>query len=153
MTTQLSCHLSAPRHRVYAALLDPADVARWRYPSGMTCEIHRFEPVEGGRLRVSLTYESADRVGKSTGRTDTYHGRFVQLVPDELVIEVDEFETDDVGLRGEMTMTIRLADADGGGTMLLATHEGLPAGISEADNEAGWREALSRLATLLNEAR
>ncbi len=47
-----------------------------------------------------------------------------------------------------MTITITLADADGG-TNLVAVHEGLPAGVSPADNEAGWREALARLAALV----
>ena len=70
-------------------------------------------------------------------------------MPDQLVVEVDEFETDDPSLAGEMTMTVRLADADGGGTLLTALHEGLPAGVSAADNEAGWREALDRLALLV----
>jgi uncharacterized protein YndB with AHSA1/START domain len=95
-----------------------------------------------------LTYEAPDRAGKTVGRTDTYHGRFVTLVPNELVVEVDEFETDEPALRGEMTMTIRLADVDGG-TKLVAAHEGLPEGISPADNEAGWQEALARLAALV----
>jgi hypothetical protein len=36
----------------------------------------------------SLTYEEPDRAGKSHGRTDTYRGRFVALVPGELVNEV-----------------------------------------------------------------
>jgi hypothetical protein len=34
--------------------------------------------------------------------TDTFHGRFVELVPDERVVVV-EFETADPALRGEMT--------------------------------------------------
>ena len=38
---------------------------------------------------------------------------------------------------GEMTITITLADADGG-THLFGVHEGLPSGVSTADNETGW---------------
>jgi uncharacterized protein YndB with AHSA1/START domain len=130
---------------VYAALLDPA---RWRFPAGMTCEVHELDAREGGTVRVSLTYEAPDRTGKTSGRTDTYHGRFVELVPDERVVEVDEFETSDPALRGEMTSTIELRDADGG-TELVAVHEGLPPGVAPADNEAGWRESLDRLAALV----
>jgi uncharacterized protein YndB with AHSA1/START domain len=140
--------ISAPRERVYAALVDPAAVARWRVPAGMTSEIHEFDAREGGAVRVSLTYDAPDRSGKTVGRTDTYRGRFVRLVPNELVVEVDEFEAEDPALRGEMTMTIRLSDVDGG-TELDATHEGLPEGVSPADNEMGWREALARLAALV----
>jgi hypothetical protein len=63
-----------------------------------------------------------------------------------------EFETTDPELRGEMTITISLADADGG-TDLLAVHDGIPRGLSTADNEAGWREALAKLAALVEAGR
>jgi uncharacterized protein YndB with AHSA1/START domain len=149
---QMQRFINAPRERVYDALIDPAAVAHWRVPAGMTCHVHEFEPREGGIVRVSLTYEAPDRTGKTQGATDTYRGRFVRLVPNELVVEVDEFETDDPALRGEMTMTFTLADADGG-TELVAVHEGLPKGVSPADNEAGWSEALARLTALVESAR
>jgi uncharacterized protein YndB with AHSA1/START domain len=146
--TRISAIIEAPRQRVYDALLDPAAVARWKVPAGMRCEVHEFDAREGGELRVSLTYDAPDRTGKTHGRTDTYRGRFVTLVPGEVVVEVDEFETDDPALRGEMTITIRLADAPSG-TELVAVHDGLPDGVSPADNELGWREALARLAALV----
>jgi hypothetical protein len=60
---------------------------------------------------------------------------------------VVEFETTDPALRGEMTIAISLADADGG-TDVLAVHDGLPRGLSTVDNEVGWREALAKLAAL-----
>jgi uncharacterized protein YndB with AHSA1/START domain len=147
-TLQMRRIIQAPRTRVYEALVDPARVARWRFPAGMTCVVHEFDAREGGRVHVSLTYEAADRVGKSEARTDTYRGRFVQLVPDELVVEADEFETDDPDFMGEMTMTIRLGDANGA-TELFATHEGVPRGVAPEDNEVGWDEALRRLAQLV----
>lgn len=62
---------------------------------------------------------------------------------------MDEFETDDPDLRGAMTITIVLGDAPGGGTELAAVHEGVPPGVSAADNEAGWQSALARLAALV----
>ena len=46
-------------------------------------------------------------------------------------------------------MTFRLADANGGGTDLTAEHDGLPDGLSPADNQTGWRESLARLAALV----
>src|SRR5712664_19741 len=74
--------------------------------------------------------------------------RFVKLVPNEQVVEVVEFEATDPALLGEMTITIALADADGG-TDLLAVHDGLPRGVPAADNEAGWRSSLAKLAALV----
>ena len=149
-STRIGRHLDAPRARVFRALVDADSVARWRVPTGMTSVVHEWDGREGGALRVSLTYDAPSRSGKTTAHTDTYRGRFVKLVPDELVVEVDEFETDDPSLQGEMTMTITLAEADGG-TDLVAVHEGLPAGVAAADNEAGWREALTRLEALVEE--
>ena len=62
------------------------------------------------------------------------------LVPDERVVEVDEFESEDPALLGEMTITVTLVDADGG-TNLLAVHEGLPRGVSPLDNETAGHTA------------
>jgi uncharacterized protein YndB with AHSA1/START domain len=147
-STRVRRLIDAPREQVYDALVDPAAVSQWKVPEGMTCEVHEFEPREGGSIRISLTYEAADRAGKTEGRTDSYRGRFVTLVPGERVVEVDEFETDDPTLQGPMTSTVTLADADGG-TELVAVHDGLPPGLSPAANDAGWREALARLAALV----
>jgi uncharacterized protein YndB with AHSA1/START domain len=137
--------LRADRAAVYRALTDPALIARWRFPDGMTSVI---EPQDDGGFRVTLTYESPDAQGKTSARSDTYRGRFTRLVPDELVVEVDEFETTDPLFAGEMTMTITLREQDGK-TELTAVHEGVPAGVSPEDNELGWRMALDRLAALV----
>jgi len=147
-STRVSRHMHASRARVYHALLDSGAVAKWKVPKGMTCQVHEFDAREGGSIRISLTYDKPTGAGKTTAHTDTYHGRFVKLVTNERVVEVDEFETDDPALRGEMTITITLTDADGG-TNLFAVHEGLPPGVSSADNEIGWRMALEKLAALV----
>jgi uncharacterized protein YndB with AHSA1/START domain len=147
-STRVIRHVNAPRARVYSALLDANAIAKWKVPDGMTLHVHAFEGREGGTFRISLTYEAPTGAGKTTARTDTYHGRFVKLVPDEQVVEVDEFETEDPALQGEMTITITLRDVDGG-TEVVGVHEGLPRGVSLADNEAGWRMALDRLAALV----
>jgi len=138
---------------VYRALIDARAVASWKVPDGMVCHVHVFDAREGGALRISLTYGSPAAAGKTDARTDTYHGRFLRLVPNELVVEADEFETADPALAGEMTITIRLADDGAGGTELEAFHEGLPPGVAPADNEMGWRQSLARLAALVEDAR
>ena len=117
-------------------------------PTGMTGHVHAFDAREGGSFRISLTYDAPTGTGKTTAHTDTYHGRFVKLVTNKRVVELVEFETTDPALRGEMTITIALADADGG-TDVLAVHDGLPRGVPTADNEAGWRSSLANLAALV----
>ena len=155
-STKHQRRIRAPRAAVYRVLLDPDAIVRWKVPDGMTAEVHQFEAREGGRIRVSLTYEAADQKGKTSAHTDTYHGRFERLVPNESIVEVDEFETDDPAMQGAMTIRITLTDApvdvDNGiatATELVAVHENLPPGIALADNELGWRMALDKLARLL----
>jgi len=147
-STRLSQHVNAPPADVYRALLDAGAVATWMVPRGMTSHVHEFESLEGGSFRISLTYDTPTGTGKTTAHTDTYHGRFVKLMPNEQVVEVMEFETDDPALRGEMTITFTLMEADGG-TDVIGVHENLPPGVSPADNEMGWRMSLEKLARLV----
>jgi len=65
-----------------------------------------------------------------------------------LLVEAVEFEAADPALRGEMTITITLGDADGG-TDIVAVHDGLPPVLSAADNELGWQLSLGKLAALV----
>src|SRR5438552_4460323 len=134
-STSVRRRVNAPRASVYRALLDPRAVATWMVPTGMASHVHAFDARQGGAFRISLTYDSPTGTGKTTAHTDTYHGRFVKLVTNEQVVEVVEFETADPAMRGEMTITIALADADGG-TDVLAVHDRLPRGVPTADNEA-----------------
>ena len=147
-STRISRRVNAPRAIVYRALLDARAVAKWMVPTGMTSHVHAFDPREGGSLRISLTYDAPTGTGKTTGHTYTYHGRFVKLVTNEQVVEVVEFETANPALRGEMTITYTLADADGG-TDVLVVYDGLPRGVPAADNETGTRIALAKLAALV----
>jgi uncharacterized protein YndB with AHSA1/START domain len=147
-STRVSAHVNAPRPAVYQALVDADAVAKWRVPEGMTGHVHEFDAREGGSFRISLSYDAPCMTGKSAPRTDTYHGHFARLVPDEQVVEVLEFETADPALGGTMTMTTTLTDADGG-TDVLVVHEGIPDSVPTADNETGTRMALANLASLV----
>ena len=146
--TQIKQVIHAPRAEVYRALLDPKAIETWRVPEGMRCKVHQFEAVEGGRFRVSLTYEEETGAGKTTAHTDTYHGHFAELVPDTKIVESIEFETTNPQLQGVMTITTELRDKDGG-TEVVASHAGLPPGVSPEDNETGWKMSMEKLAALL----
>lgn len=147
-STELSRHVNAPRAAVYRALIDADAVAHWRVPAGMTSQVHEFDAREGGRFRVSLTYDAPSETGKSASHTDTYHGHFAKLVPDEQVVEVLAFESADPALRTTMTMTTTLTDADGG-TEVRMLHEGIPDVVPADQNETGTRMALENLARLV----
>jgi uncharacterized protein YndB with AHSA1/START domain len=150
-STRISLHVNAPPASVYRAFLDAGAVATWMVPDGMSSHIHVFDAHEGGSFRISLTYDAPTGTGKTTAQTDTFHGRFVKLIPNEQVVEAVEFETADPAMRGEMTITITLTEANGG-TDLRAVHDNLPPGLSPADNETGWRMSLGKLVALVEAA-
>ena len=145
-TTELRLHLAAPPEAVYAALTDPRAVSEWMHPDDM--EVHAFDARVGGPIHVSLTYADPTRAGKSSARTDSYRGRFTELVPFERVAQTLAFDTADPAMRGEMTIRFRLIPTPEG-TELTARHEDVPPGIAPADNDLGWRMSFDRLRRLL----
>jgi uncharacterized protein YndB with AHSA1/START domain len=147
-TTRLTRHIRAPRALVYRALIDAEAAQQWMVPDAMKSHIHSFDAREGGTFRISLTYDMPTTAGKTSAQTDSFHGRFVKLVPDTEVVQVVEFETDDPAMKGEMTITYMLADAEDG-TDLIGVHENLPPGLSPVDNELGWSMSIEKLAKLV----
>lgn len=86
--------------------------------------------------------------GKTTEDTDTFHGRFVQLVPPERVVWVVEFESEQASMSGKMRVTWESADA-ADGTDVTVVCEDIPRGIRPEDNEAGSASSLQKLARLV----
>lgn len=150
-TTRVSRLVHAPRHAVYAALLDPIRIAQWLPPQGMRGIVHAFEPREGGRLHMSLVYEdsAAGPGGKTTEDTDTFQGRVVELRPEERVVWLVEFVSGQPGMSGEMRVAWLLEDAPEG-TRVTSLCENIPPGIRPEDNEAGSASTLAQLARLLD---
>lgn len=147
-STKVSRIIKATRKVIYRALTDPQALAEWRVPDDMTGTMHEFDARPGGAYRMSLTYADSARHGKTTAATDTFQGRFAELVPDKRVVELIDFESDDRGFAGTMRLTTSLADA-AGGTEVTMLHEGLPAGVRAEDNELGTRMSLAKLARLV----
>ncbi|MBC7814776.1 MAG: SRPBCC family protein [Burkholderiales bacterium] len=149
-STRVSQIIKAPREVVYRAFLEPDAVASWLPPDGMTGHVHTFEPREGGKFRLSLTYKNpAESLGgKSSADTDTVEGTFAELLPNEKIVWVSEFESDQPEFAGEMKITWSLADADGR-TEVTALCEDIPTGIRLEDNEMGSKSSLQNLAAFI----
>jgi uncharacterized protein YndB with AHSA1/START domain len=149
-STRVSKTIKAPRTAVYQACLDPDALASWRVPDNMTGHMHVFDAREGGTFRMSLTYKDPQQSpgGKTTEGTDTFQGRFAELVPNEKIVEVIEFESQDPRFAGEMKMTTSFTDTDEG-TEITVLCDGIPAGVRPEDNEVGTKQALQKLATLI----
>ncbi|MDM9628087.1 SRPBCC family protein [Rhizobium sp. S152] len=144
-STTVSKMIRAPREAVYAAFLDPWAVSKWLPPGSMRGIVHDFEPHEGGRFSMSLVYADADAQGKTSADADTFEGRFSRLVPDELVVWATEFQSDDPGFAGEMTVSSVLKTVPGG-TVVTMTCENIPSGIRLEDNEVGCSITLEQMA-------
>jgi len=149
-TTSVSRTINAPRKAVYQAFLDPVSLASWLPPETMTGKVHQFEPWVGGKLRMSLVYQDPQQSpsGKTSEDTDTFEGRFVELVPDEKVVWAVTFDSQDPGFAGEMRITWNLADA-AEATEVTVRCENIPQGVRPEDNEMGSRSSLRNLAALL----
>lgn len=130
--------------RVFAALVDPEALIAWLPPVGMTGRFERFDPRPGGSYRLVLTYADPGS-GKTTAGTDVVEARFVDIVPDERVVQAADFVSDDPDFAGTMTMTWQLS-AEDGGTRVSIRAEHVPPGISAEDHAAGLASSLANLA-------
>ncbi|HEX4167244.1 MAG TPA: SRPBCC family protein [Bryobacteraceae bacterium] len=148
--TQVSKIVRASREIIYEACLSAEKLALWRAPENMKAYVHVFDGREGGSYRMSLTYTDPKNTtgGKTSEYTDTFQGKFTELVPYEKIVELIQFESPEPTFGGEMRMTTTLVDVREG-TEVTVLCENLPAGIRPEDNELGCRSSLRNLARLV----
>ena len=139
----------ASARAIYRAFLDAESVASWRAPKGMTAKVFEFDARPGGGYRMAFVYEKPEAGrGKSTEDADIFTGRFIELVPDEKIVEAVQFESADPAFAGTMTITTLLS-AVRNGTKVTFVAEHVPPGISAADHKLGMDSSLKNLANLL----
>ena len=146
-STRTSRVIKASRQALYQAFTDPAALADWQTPGGMTAKIHSFDGRVGGGYQMSLFYPPSEqgRPGKTAAREDRYSARFVELAPPSRIVEAITFDSPDPTFAGEMTMVVTLEESDGG-TEVTILFENIPPGIRPEDNDAGTRSSLEKLA-------
>jgi uncharacterized protein YndB with AHSA1/START domain len=138
-TVTLHRILKAPPERVYRAFVTPAAVAKWLSPRGFTCTVHEQDARQGGAFRMTFT-------NFSTGRSHSFGGEYLELVPGQRLRYVDRF--DDPNLPGEMIATITLDEVPSG-TQIHIIQEGIPDVIPVDACYLGWQESLVQLADLV----
>jgi uncharacterized protein YndB with AHSA1/START domain len=149
-STIVSMLIKAPRSKIYRVFIEPRLLARWQAPDKMSCQVYHFEASEGGTFRISLTYldPANSQAGKTSEGTDTYNGRFLELVPDEKIVQSVRFESESAEFAGKMRITTSLADEDGR-TRIAMLCENISRGIRREDNELGCWQSLKKLASLV----
>ncbi|RAV13876.1 ATPase [Mycolicibacterium sp. GF69] len=141
--------VKAPLSRVFEALVDPAALVEWLPPAGMRGRFDHFDARPGGSYRMVLTYvDPPAGGGKTDADSDVVEGRFVEIVPDERVVQISEFNSGEPSFGGSMTMTWSVTRVDGG-TRVDIRADGVPPGISAADHVDGMNSSLMNLAAYL----
>lgn len=131
--------LKAPPERIYRAFLDPDAMAKFLPPHGFTGRVLEMDARVGGVYRMQFT-------NFSNGQTHAFGGKYLELVPNEKIVNTDLF--DDPNLTGQMITTISLK-AVSCGTELTAVQEGIPEAIPVEMCYLGWQETLALLAQLV----
>jgi uncharacterized protein YndB with AHSA1/START domain len=138
-TIRLHRVLTAPPEKVYRAFLDPEALVKWLPPHGFTARVHHLDTRVGGAHKMSFT-------NFSTGRSQSFGGTYLELVPHERIRYTDAF--DDPDLPGEMTTTVTLRKVTVG-TDLEIVQEGIPVAIPPEACYLGWQESLLLLTRLV----
>ena len=138
-TVRLLRVFTAPAERIYRAFLDPAANAKWLPPDGFTCTVHELDAREGGKFRMTFT-------NFSSGGSHSFGGTYLELVPNERIVNDDRF--DDPNLPGTMTTTVTLRTVSCG-TEVTIVQEGIPDMIPVEQCYLGWQESLTLLERLV----
>ena len=145
-TDSASRMIRADAPTLYRAFVDRDALLAWLPPQGMRATFHSFDARVGGGYRMSLHYEKPPSGGgKSTADTDVVDVEFVELVPNQRVVQRITFESKDPSFADVMTMTWSLAPTEGG-TEVRVVAENVPSGISKEDHDEGLRSSLDKLA-------
>lgn len=138
-TVRLHRVLRAPPERIYRAYLDPDAMAKFLPPYGFTGRVLEMDARVGGIYRMQFT-------NFGNGQTHAFGGKYLELVPNEKIVNTDIF--DDPNLPGQMITTVTLK-AVACGTEITAVQEGIPAMIPVEMCYLGWQETLAQLAQLV----
>ncbi|MDB5022573.1 MAG: ATPase [Mucilaginibacter sp.] len=61
-STRVSGITNVPRNAVYGAFVDRDITVRWMHPDNRSAHVHVFEPYEGGKFTISLTYHNGNMI-------------------------------------------------------------------------------------------
>src|SRR5438034_5921276 len=84
-TVRLHRVLAARPEKVYRAFLEADALTKWLPPNGFACTVHHLEPKVGGTFKMSFR-------NFTTGKSHTFGGEYVELVPGERLRYTDKFD-------------------------------------------------------------
>jgi uncharacterized protein YndB with AHSA1/START domain len=129
----------ASRDKVWRALTDPKEIAKWYAPGTMTTTIHRFDARTGGSFELDMI--------EANGTPHRVYGKFIEVLPGHRLVQTWNWEDFPID-KGESLITIELHDVPGG-TELTLTHEKLTNAASVKAHIEGWTDGLEKLGRIL----
>lgn len=146
-TTKNSRDIKATQEEIYNAFIDPAALEFFQAPGDMTAKVHYFDLRVGGGYQMSLYYpENETKMkGKTTGKEDKFTARFVEIIPNEKIVEAIQFDTSNADFAEEMMMEVTFKPIEFG-TRVTFLFKNIPDGVKPEDNEAGTISTLEKLA-------
>ena len=145
-----SRHVAASAEAIYRAFMSGEDYRTWLPPGGMTATVDLYEPRAGGAYRVTLAYDASVRGvrGKTSPRADVTRGHFLELVPNQRIVQSAVFESDDPRFAGTMKITWTFEQMPKGTRVTVAATD-VPDGIDKNDHQAGLAASLANLAAFV----
>ncbi len=138
-TISLHRVFKASPEKVYRAFLDADALAKWLPPYGFTCKVHHLDAKVNGTYKMSFT-------NFSTGKSHSFGGKYLELVPGELIRYSDQF--DDPNLPGEMITIVKIKQVSCGADVNIV-QEGVPDAIPPELCYLGWQESIDQLVKIV----
>jgi uncharacterized protein YndB with AHSA1/START domain len=142
LVLELKCVLGAPRERIFRALTEPAELAKWWGPHGFTTPEIEID------LRVSGVYRFA--MQPPTG--DLFHltGEFLEIDPSNRLAYTFRWEEPDPD---DLTTVVSLSLDDVRGATELSLSQGEFATEARVSlHRSGWTDSLEKLRELTESA-
>jgi uncharacterized protein YndB with AHSA1/START domain len=138
----------APRQKVFDAWIKPEMLLKWRGPEGWEVLEAESDARAGGKHRVVVhgfqNPQSPDE--KPVERTGASHGVYLDVEPYTLI----RFTWIADWAPGEESLiTVRLSDAEDGGTLMDFTQEKFLTQQSAQGHTMGWKSAFNKLQALV----
>lgn len=144
---RITREFDAPTHLVYRAMTTPELVRRWWHAKRGEVTVAEIDLRVGGKWRwVMITYDGTE-VG--------FHGEYLELIPDERIVQTEVYEGLPDGVSDEDATTVNTATFTGlgeGRTLLTLLIEARNKVSRDAIISSGMEDGLQDALDLLEEA-
>lgn len=137
----MSRFIRAPRERVFDAFTQPAELAAWHCPRGMSVAEVSADARVGGAYRIAMQ--------RRDGVRHVVAGTYRELARADFLAYTWQWQEGPMPSGVQTLIEVRLADKDGG-TELSMRHSGFPAAAARDGHQSGWNSVFNRLSDHLD---